>query len=725
MLFRKKKPVVIRQSETAECGLACLATLLNHFGHRIGLPTLRERFVVSQKGTSLAEIFMLANACKLQCRGLSVAAEAIDSVALPAILHWKGNHFVVLFDVGIDGCLVGDPAGGLKRIARAEFAACYSGTALETRPADDFAPLDEAKENGIRTYVGPLRSYLRPGVSIFLLALLLECCSLVGPLYVQTIVDAIVKTDDRTLLTVMSAGFLGVVTAQQLITFGRSWLIGRMSLHINLHSRNLVLSKLVSLPISYFERRKLGDISSRISSVDTVQRTVTVSFLEGALDGLMCLTTLVMMVRTNATLGLYAIAIAVAYAALRAYGRRNVADASEDVVVRQAAQHSHLLETIRAAKSIRLFRRESARLDSWRDLYRGQLAAELHLNTLQNWYRTLSRVLMSATNILLIWLGTTLVLDKQLSVGMLLAFISYRSQFDGRVSSLVEKYFELKMLKVHFDRLDDIMASTSEHRDVPAGPVPQCHSDGSVVVKDVRFRHGMLERPILQNVSFRIASGESVAIVGRSGCGKTTLLNLLMGVYRAEAGSIAIGGVAMEGASIHAVRTGFSTVLQDDLLLSGSILDNITFFDPRPDLEWAQRCATLASIHDDIVDMPMTYHTMVGELGSVLSGGQKQRILIARALYRRPKILFLDEATSHLDLAGEVLVNRAIGSLDVTRIIVAHRLETVLSADRILMLEDGRVFEMGKDEFVGRKADLLERQAGDRQPAVHALAGGR
>jgi ATP-binding cassette subfamily B protein RaxB len=271
------------------------------------------------------------------------------------------------------------------------------------------------------------------------------------------------------------------------------------------------------------------------------------------------------------------------------------------------------------------------------------------------------------------------------------------------VAALVEKCFELKILRVHFERLGDIMDTRSEFDPSIEKNVdtPARIDDGSVEVTGLVFRHGLAEEPVLDNASFRIASGESVAFVGPSGAGKTTLLNILMGVYQPDAGQVVIGGLALGAANLAAIREGIATVLQDDVLLSGTVLDNITFFDPEPDTELALHCARMAAIHTDVLKMPMAYATLVGELGSVLSGGQKQRILIARALYRQPRILFMDEATSHLDSRNEGAVSRAMAGLNITRVLVAHRVETVLSADRILVVEAQQVREVSRQEFLG------------------------
>ena len=328
------KPMVVRQSETVECGLACLATVLNIFGHKVGLPTLRERYLISQKGTSLAELVQIAGACKLTSRGLEVDLAGLDLVKLPALLHWNDNHFVVLYQIDRHGYTIGDPAAGLKLVPPDEFANRFSGTVLEVAPSADFKPLDERRPPVFRELLGPLRGFSAVIAGIFALALVLEVCSLAGPMYVKTIVDSIVKAPDTALLSQLSMAFLGVVALQHVTTYTRTWLLGDLSRRISFTSRSAVFAKLVSLPVGYFERRRLGDISSKFHSVEAIQRTVTISFLEGVLDGIMCIATIVMMFYTSHVLGAVAIGVAVLYAVLRFIGRHDIEMATEACAMR-------------------------------------------------------------------------------------------------------------------------------------------------------------------------------------------------------------------------------------------------------------------------------------------------------------------------------------------------------------------------------------------------------
>jgi ATP-binding cassette subfamily B protein RaxB len=403
------------------------------------------------------------------------------------------------------------------------------------------------------------------------------------------------------------------------------------------------------------------------------------------IDGLMVLTTLAMMLVYAPGLTLIVTATALVYALVRLTLYRPLRQAQEEEITKRAKQHSHFLETVRGMQSIKLFGRQVLRRSQYEDLLADQFNAGIRVQRLGLVYQVVNGVLFALENIVVVWIAATMILDGQFSVGMLFAFIAYKQQFIARATALVEKGIELKMLGLHTERVADIALSEPE-TDHPGGYKLTTEGALDVSIDGLCYRYSENEPRVLDNLSLRIAAGESVALIGPSGCGKTTLVKLMLGLLPADAGEIRIGGQPIDRLDREAYRSVIGTVMQDDQLFAGSIADNIAFFDPSPDWELIQQCAMMAAVHDDIVAMPLQYHTMVGDMGSVLSGGQKQRVLLARALYKRPKILVLDEATSHLDVNAERLVSSAVMRLPLTRIIVAHRPETIASADRVIEL---------------------------------------
>jgi len=667
-----KLPMTL-QTEAAECGLACLAMVAGYHGHHVDLATLRGHFPVSLKGVGLDCVIKVAQ-------------------RTPCILHWNFNHFVVLREVSNKTVTIHDPAQGVRKLSFDAVSRAFTGVALELWPASGFKPREAPPTVKLRALLGPVSGLSRSLGQILLLAFALEIFTLASPFFLQWVIDEVIISADRDLLTVLALGFGLLLLMQQATSAIRAWALMYFGTTLNVQWRANVFTHLLSLPVQYFERRHLGDVVSRFGAVDTIQQTLTTSFLSAVIDGLMTIVTLAMMFIYSRKLGLIALGTMLLYALLRALWYLPLRRATEEQIVHTAKQQSHFLETVRGVKTIKLFNRQNERRSGWLTLLVEQINAGLHAQKLQLLYQQLNGLLFGLEGLVIIWLGARFVMDGQFTVGVLMAFNAYKGQFDSRVGSLIDKFFEVKMLQLQGERLADIVLAQPDP-DASLRQVPG-ESDNlvaSIETDQLAFRYAEGEPLVLDGVSLKIESGESVAIVGPSGCGKTTLINVLLGVLAPTSGVIRIGGVDVDRLGIDRLRTLVGTVLQDDVLFAGSIADNISFFDPKADPRWVAECAQIAAVHADIVAMPMGYNTLVGDMGTVLSGGQKQRVLLARALYKRPKILVLDEATSHLDVQREQQVNAAVGELQMTRLIVAHRLETIASASRVVVLNGGKI----------------------------------
>jgi len=681
------------QTEATECGLACLGMLAGYYGYRTDLATLRRRFPVSLKGSTLRDLIAIAHQLELATRPLKLDLEDLAQLKLPCIVHWNLNHFVVLQDVGPRSVTIYDPAFGIRKLAMEEVAKAFTGVALEVWPNPGFKKVEEKQTVRLRALLGRVTGLYRSFSQILLLSAALEIFAVVSPFFLQWVIDNVLVSADRDLLTTLALGFGLLMLMQQAINITRSWVLMYMSTTLNVQWQANVFTHLLRLPVAYFEKRHLGDVVSRFGSVGTIQHTLTTSFLEAILDGVMTVVTLVLMFIYSPLLAWVAIGAMALYGLGRWAWFAPLRHATEEQIIHAAKQQSHFLETIRGVKTIKLFQRQDERRASWLSLLVDQINADLRTQKLSLLYKSLNGVLFGIENILIIWLGARMVMDGNFTVGVLMAFNAYKGQFDSRVSSLIDKFVEVKMLQLQGERLADIVLQQPEttHGRLPGEQ--EAPLTPSLEVRGLRFRYAEQEPYVLDDVSFQIAAGESVAIVGPSGGGKTTLINILLGILPPTEGEVLIGGQSVNHVGLDTLRQMVGTVLQDDVLFAGSLADNISFFDPQADHAWIAECARLAAIHHDIAAMPMGYNTLVGDMGTILSGGQKQRVLLARALYKRPQILFLDEATSHLDIEREHLVNAAIKSIDITRVIVAHRPETINSADRAIVLADGKVID--------------------------------
>ncbi|VVE23682.1 ABC transporter [Pandoraea horticolens] len=687
----RKLPMIL-QTEAAECGLACLAMVASYHGHHVDLATLRGQFSVSLKGAGLGRVIEVAQHLGLGTRAVRLDMAEFGQLRLPCLLHWNFNHFVVLKNVSGRIATIHDPSHGIRKMPLTEVSEAFTGVALELWPAAGFAPRAARPAVKLRELLGPVSGLSRSIAQILTLSIALEVFMLVQPFFLQWVIDEVIVSADRDLMTVLALGFGLLLLMQQATGTIRAWALMYAGVTLNIQWRANVFSHLLSLPVRYYERRHLGDVVSRFGSTEIIQQTLTTSFLSAVIDGLMTIVTLVIMMIYSRVLGLAALATMALYMLVRWLWYAPLRRATEDQIMHAAKQQSHFLETVRGVKTIKLFNRQMERRASWITLLVEQLNAGLRVQKLQIFYQQLNGLLFGIENLLIIWLGARMVMDGQFTVGALMAFNGYKGQFDSRVGSLIDKYFELKMLQLQGERLADILLEKAEpDTSLRSVAGEEGALEASIDIDGLSFRYADGEPLVLNGVSAKIAAGESVAIIGPSGCGKTTLVSVLIGVHEPTSGTVRIGGLDVNRLGVERLRDLVGTVLQDDVLFAGSIADNISFFDPGADPDWIAECARTAAVHDDIAEMPMGYNTLVGDMGTVLSGGQKQRVLLARALYKRPRILILDEATSHLDVQREMQVNTAVTRLAMTRLIVAHRPETIASAQRVIMLKGGKV----------------------------------
>ncbi len=700
----RRLPMVL-QTEAAECGVACLAMLAGFHGHHTGLADLRRRFGVSLKGATLKDVVRVADQIGLATRPMRLELGELSMVKTPCILHWDLNHFVVLKSVGQNSVVIHDPSDGVRRLSMTEVSKHFTGIALETTPTGGFASAEKPPRVQFRQMLGRFTGLKRSLLQLLALALTIEIFAITSPLFMQWVVDHALISADYDLLLTLVIGFGLLLLIRTSVSTMRSWMLMTLGASIKVQARTNLFSHLVTLPASFFEARHLGDVMSRFGSQSTILKAITTELIEVVLDGLMVSLTLMIMFLYAPVLALLVVAVAVLYGILRWAFYSPLRQASAETIIWGAKRDSHFLETLRGIKTIKLFNAQDSRRSHWLHLLVETVNRQLTTQKLGILFKTANSLLLGGLTLLVVWLGARQVLANAFSVGMLLAFIAYKDQFISRVSALIDRLVELQMLKLHAERLADIALSAPEphnlapSRDMlPGVPV-------SIEVCHLSFRYGENDSLVLDDLSFQVAAGESVAIAGPSGCGKTTLLKLMTGLLTPTAGNILIDGIPMNRIGADAFRNVIGVVMQDDQLFAGSIADNISFFSENPDHDLIERCARLAAVHDDIVAMPMGYHTLIGDMGTVLSGGQKQRVLIARALYRRPSILFLDEATSHLDVQRESAVSEAIRTTSITRIIVAHRPETIRSADRVVTLDKGRL---------AKELQILERRTDPR-----------
>jgi ATP-binding cassette subfamily B protein RaxB len=694
-LLRRNRVRPMRQTEYAECGLAALAMVASYHKLEINIAGMRGHYAPSSRGQTLKDLIGIANDLGFSARALRLPLEEVEQLFLPAILHWNLNHFVVIERVRGGKAFIHDPISTSRWYTLEEMSAHFTGVALELRPAPNFRPRDERQRLKIWQLWTRISGLKRALVQFVLLSVLMQVFALAMPYYMQLAVDRVVPSGDVGLLSALAIGFglltlfsvcVSVLRSHVLLVAGTS-LSFTMTVNFARH--------LFRLPIPWFEKRSMGDILSRFHSVSPIEQALTQGAVGVVLDGILAIATLALLFFYSVPLTLLAISAFALYSLLRAIAFPLQRARQEHMIQTSAKEQTVLIETIRGITPLRLSNGEGLRHALWQGKLGDSANASVAERRVAIWLTAAETGIFGLEAVLSIWLATHYVLDGSFTVGMVFAFAAYKLQLMGKTVSLIEQAISFRMLGLHLERLADV-ALTEEAPGMSGPPASPAQLNGRLELRDITFRYAAGEPAVLDGASLVVEPGEHVAITGPSGGGKSTLVKILLGLAEPESGQVLVDGVPLAQFGYKNFYTQLGVVLQDDSLFTGSIGENITMFDESPDPLRLEQAARDAAIHDEIMTMPMRYESIVGDMGSAISGGQKQRVLLARALYRRPRLLVVDEGTSHLDLERERHVNDAIGRAGITRIIIAHRPETIRSAAKIYRLEHGRLSVVGQ-----------------------------
>lgn len=682
-LFRRVP--VIHQTESSECGIACLAMVFGHYGKSIDLFSLRQQFNISSRGATLYSIRTIAVQMGMTARALSLDLNELNVLRRPCILHWNFNHFVVLVSVKRNGFVLHDPARGRIIVSKAEASKCFTGIALELWPGSTFRRERVKKRLNLVTLINSIHGIKGALLKIFALSIVVEAIGLILPAGTQLVMDHALPAGDRGLLSMICISLMFFILLRATVSTSRAWISLIMGTLVNIQWQSGLFSHLLRLPLSYFERRKLGDIQSRFGSLNTLRTTFTTSIVGAIMDGIMVCGLLIMMLLYGKSLTWVVLGFTVVYIAIRLFTYTYYRQLSEEQLIMEARVSSYFMETLYGIAAVKMQGMTDRRHTHWFNLQTDAINTGIRVTKMDLFFGGLNIFISACEQTIILWLGISLVMDNEMTIGMFVAFGAYRIQFSDRISTLVGFLLQLRMMSLHNERISDIALNEQESVK-PDIPVPEKITPVSLEVKSLTFRYDQQSMPVFSELNLTVSPGESVAIIGPSGSGKTTLMKVLCGLFKADSGQVLIDGNDIQQMGVNNYRKITGCVMQDDRLFSGTIRENICGFAENIDDEWMVECAKASFIHDTIISMPMGYDTLTGELGEGLSGGQKQRLFIARALYRKPRILFMDEATSALDSKSENYVNSAIKSLNITRIIIAHRESTIKSVDRVFSL---------------------------------------
>jgi ATP-binding cassette subfamily B protein RaxB len=663
-----------------------------YHGHNVDLNGLRQRFPSSLAGVTLGGMMALADSLSLSPRALRVELSALGRLETPAILHWDLNHFVVLKEVTPTSITIHDPAIGKRTLSIAEASKHFTGVALELTPAITFTPASARSPMKLSMLWSKLSRAGPAFGQVIVLSLVLQIATFALPFQLQLVVDEAIFRADADLLTVIALGFGALVLVQAGIEALRNWALKVYGHLFTFQVVGNLVRHLLRLPAEFFEKRHVGDLMSRLSSVQPIQDAITRGVVAAIIDGLMAIVTVVILFFYSATLAfvvLAAVLLSLLCAIILYPGHRM---RLEEEIIAKARESTLLMETVRAATTIKLQGREAERESHWRNHYAEVMNAGVSVGRFEVTQSLLQHAITGLQTVIVTYLAARMILKGDgFSVGMLFAFLSFRQTFTDRALGLINQAVQFRLLRLHLDRLADIATAVPEIGD---GAVVRTDAHSGLTLRSVSFRYGAADGLVLAGVNMAIAPGDFVAITGPSGSGKSTLLKLLVGLHQPTEGFIESGDQRATPELWRAWRAHMGVVMQDDKLLSGTLADNIAFFDPDLDMSRVIAAAQAAQVHADIMRSPMQYLSLIGDMGTSLSAGQRQRVLLARALYRNPKIIVLDEGTANLDEESEQKIWDLIAAMPVTRIMVTHRPNLLHRASKLFRVHDGQVTEM-------------------------------
>jgi ATP-binding cassette subfamily B protein len=693
---RRQKVPYVQQTTASDCGSASLAMVLGYYGKHVRLDEVRKVTGYGRDGADALAILSTARAFGLRGRGVKVE-EVDDLKFLPpaSILHWQFNHFVVFERVTPEGAELVDPAAGRRKVSREELGRSFTGVALSFEPGEDFEPQEgESRRWGrflklIREQAGVLQRVVVTSAMVQLFALAV-------PMLIGLLVDRVIPRGDVHLLTVLAGGLAALVGFSFLSSLLRSYLLLYMRTHLDARMTLDFLDHLVDLPYPFFQQRSAGDLIMRMASNSTVREILTSGALSGVLDGLLVTLYLILLFVASPSMGFLVVGLGAIRVALFLFTRKKTKDLMSRSLQTEARSQSYQVNLLAGIETLKAAGAEHRSVEQWSHLYVDVLNVSLSRGRLQAFVdSTLSALGTASPLIVLVW-GAVQVLDGNLSLGTMLAMNALAAGFLTPLSTLITNAFQFQLLGSYMDRLEDVLETPREQDPAKVKTAPRLK--GGIRLENVSFRYGPLAPLAVEDVNVEIPPGRFVALVGRSGAGKSTLASLLVGLYQPTDGRILFDGSDLAELDLRSVRRQVGVVPQHPYLFGTSIRANVTLSDPTLPLSRAVEAAKLAHIHDDVIQMPMGYDTILADGGASLSGGQRQRLALARALVHRPAILLLDEATSALDTRTERDIQRELEALRTTRIVIAHRLSTIRDADLILVMDQGRLVEQGRHE---------------------------
>lgn len=708
---RRKRPwkrvPEMRQMSAVECGACCLAIILTYYGRATSVSEVREQCGVGRDGLSALAIAKTARQYGLRVRAVSLKKQDARFVSLPAIVHWEANHFVVVERWSARSVDIVDPAVGRRRVTRREFSRGFTGLVLMLEPGEQFERRAPARVSSFRVYLRALPHLSRVVVQIVGASLLLQILGLGAPLLTAFVVDRVIPMKNTDLLVLLGIGVLLLLLIQGVTKLLRSALLLSLQTRLDTQMMTGFFRHLLSLPYRFFQMRLNGDLLARVESNTAIRDMLTSQMISTVLDSCTVFLYLIVLLIQSRLIAGIAVAIGAFQVGLLLLTGPVIRRLTTQDLVAQGKTQGYLNEVLTGIAVVKAAGAERRALARWSHLFFDEMSISVRRNYFVSGVSIVFETVQFLAPLLLLWVGATQVMAGSMTTGSMLALNTLAVSFLVPLSSLAANGQNFQIVRAHFERIADVLDSEPE-QDVHQVQTPPRLS-GNVELRHVSFQYDPQTPPLLNDITLQIQPGQKVALVGKTGSGKSTLGKLLIGLITPTSGEILFDGLALQQLHYQEVRRQFGVVLQDAFLFSGTVRENISLNDPHMEPERIIRAAQAAAIHEDIVQMPMGYETLLSEGGSVFSGGQRQRLALARALANRPALLLLDEATSALDVMTERAVEQNLQRLSCTQIVIAHRLSTIRNADIILVLDQGRIVEQGRHQQLLRRRGFYTR----------------
>lgn len=687
-------PVILQVTAT-DCGAASLAMSLAFHGRHVPLEELRESMAIGRDGVTAQAIVETAALYELRARGVRMEVSDFGYLPKGSILHWNFSHFVVFesIDAHAQSIRLVDPAVGRRVVPLAEAQRAFTGVALVLERSDRFVAAKPG-DNPVKRHLKAALAGSNDWYSIAIVSILLELLALLSPLVNGSLIDHVLPHNDTHLLWVLIALMATTVVFHFAATVTRGQLLLQLRTGFDAKMTFGFIEHLLRLPYGFFERRHAADLQLRVASISTIREVLTGAVLSASIDGVLVCCHLGLLALTSLKMTAVAVVVVSVQVFVYVATRRKLMELASGSVIKQAEAASALNELLAGMESLKACGHEQKASQSWAARYVDVMNIGLRQGSISTFSQALLNSLQVMGPMALMITGVTEVLNHNLHLGVMMSANSLAVGFLHPMMNLVGTLQQLQTTRVHLTRIDDVLGTAPEQKQ--PGRLRQApRLAGQISLQHVSFRYAPKLGLAVRDVSVEVRPGECIAIVGRSGSGKTTLGRLLLGLYEPTEGQVALDGIPLAQLELRSVRRQFGVVTQKPHIFGTTIRANIALADPEVPLARIRAAASHACIDEDIARMSLGYDTPVIAAGASLSGGQRQRIALARALLDEPAVLLLDEATSALDSITEAAVQAQLDSLHCTRIYIAHRLSTVVSADRILVMEDGQLVEQG------------------------------